>query len=205
MPVGDVLLEDLGATPRAPARRGRCSPPAWFSMNAQRVRQLADVVVVGGDARQQRVGADRLGGPLGQVADHQRVVVGPGVSRRSRRSSGCDGLASSRSWKTVRMPKRLPTTWKRADRGDRRADRRPPARRPTAGGCRSGRASPSSEKIDDDDDVGDDDREPGLQEDADAVAAPDGDDPGHAADEDVGRELQRDAVRRPRRGWPAWP
>ena len=32
-------------------------------------------MVVGRDARQQRIGADRLGGALGEVADHQRVVV----------------------------------------------------------------------------------------------------------------------------------
>ena len=44
----------------------------------ERVRELADVVVVGRDARQQRVGADRLGGALGQVADHERVVVRAG-------------------------------------------------------------------------------------------------------------------------------
>ena len=41
----------------------------------ERVRQLADVVVVRRDAGDQRVGADRLGGPLGQVGDHDRVVV----------------------------------------------------------------------------------------------------------------------------------
>ena len=40
-----------------------------------RVGQLADVVVVGRDAGDQRIGADRLGGPLGEVADHERVVV----------------------------------------------------------------------------------------------------------------------------------
>ena len=50
-------------------------PSAWFSMNASGLRELADVVVVGGDARQQRVRADRLGRALGEVADHQRVVV----------------------------------------------------------------------------------------------------------------------------------
>ena len=43
----------------------------------QRVLHLADVVVVGRDAGQQRVGADRLGGPLGEVADHDAVVVRP--------------------------------------------------------------------------------------------------------------------------------
>ena len=41
----------------------------------ERVGQLADVVVVGRDAGQERIGADRLGGALGEVADHQRVVV----------------------------------------------------------------------------------------------------------------------------------
>ena len=44
----------------------------------ERVRQLADVVVVGRDAREQRIGADRLRRPLREVPDHQRVVVGPG-------------------------------------------------------------------------------------------------------------------------------
>ena len=44
----------------------------------ERVRELADVVVVGRDAGDQRIGADRLRGALGQVADHQRVVIGAG-------------------------------------------------------------------------------------------------------------------------------
>ncbi len=34
----------------------------------------------------------------------------PGVSTRSRRSSGCDGFASSSSWKTVRIPNTDPST-----------------------------------------------------------------------------------------------
>ena len=34
----------------------------------------------------------------------------PGVSTSRRRSSGCDGFASSSSWKTVRMPKTEPRT-----------------------------------------------------------------------------------------------
>ena len=41
----------------------------------QRVLHLADVVVVGRDTRQQRVGADRLRRALGEVADHDAVVV----------------------------------------------------------------------------------------------------------------------------------
>ena len=43
-----------------------------------RVVQLADVVVVGGDARDERVGVDGLGRLLREVADHQRVVVRAG-------------------------------------------------------------------------------------------------------------------------------
>ncbi len=43
----------------------------------QRVLHLADVVVVGRHAGEQRVGTDRLRRPLGEVADHDRVVVGP--------------------------------------------------------------------------------------------------------------------------------
>ena len=43
-----------------------------------RPAHLADVVVVAGDLREQRVGADRLGGLLGQVPDHHAVVVGAG-------------------------------------------------------------------------------------------------------------------------------
>ncbi len=34
----------------------------------------------------------------------------PGVSMSRRRSSGCDGLASSSSWNAVRIPKTLPRT-----------------------------------------------------------------------------------------------
>ena len=37
----------------------------------ERVRQLADVVVVGRDPDHQRIGAHGLGGPFREVADHQ--------------------------------------------------------------------------------------------------------------------------------------
>ena len=43
----------------------------------ERVLHLADVVVVGRDARQERIRADRLGRALGEVADHHAVVVRP--------------------------------------------------------------------------------------------------------------------------------
>ena len=75
--VGDVLLEHWALTSGS-SWSWMFSPPAWFSMNAERVRELADVVVVGRDARDERVGADGLGRPLGEVADHQRVVVRAG-------------------------------------------------------------------------------------------------------------------------------
>ena len=42
------------------------------------VGELADVVVVGRDTRDERVGTDRFGRPFREVADHQRVVIRPG-------------------------------------------------------------------------------------------------------------------------------
>ena len=42
----------------------------------ERVPHLADVVVISADARDQRVRADDLGGPLGEVRHQQRVVIG---------------------------------------------------------------------------------------------------------------------------------
>ena len=56
----------------------------------------------------------------------------PGVSTSSRRSSGCDGFASSSSWNTVRIPNTLPRTAKRADRRDGRARRRRPTEAPSS-------------------------------------------------------------------------
>ena len=41
------------------------------------LHQLSDIVVVGTDPQQQRVGADGVGAGLGEVADRQRVLVGP--------------------------------------------------------------------------------------------------------------------------------
>ena len=51
--------------------------PGLVLDEGERILHLADVVVVGRDPRHQRIGADRLGGPLGEVADHHAVVVGP--------------------------------------------------------------------------------------------------------------------------------
>ena len=87
----------------------------------ERVRELADVVVVGRDAGQQRVGADRLGGALGEVADHQRVVVRPGrldeqpAQQRLRRVGQLQQLEHGQD------PEHRAEHRERADRGDRRA------------------------------------------------------------------------------------
>src|SRR5579862_5587736 len=73
-PVRDVLLEDLGR--RLGIELVVDVLAAGLVLDERgRVRQLADVVVVGRDAGDQRIGADRLGRALGQVPDHQRVVV----------------------------------------------------------------------------------------------------------------------------------
>ena len=40
--------------------------------------EFADVVVVGGDANQQRIGADHLSRALGEIADHDAVVIRAG-------------------------------------------------------------------------------------------------------------------------------
>ena len=100
------------------------SPPAWFSMNAERVRELADVVVVGRHAGQQRIGADRLRRPLGEVADHQRVVVRAGrldeqpAQERLRRVRELEQLEDRQD------PEQAAEDRERADRRDRRARRR---------------------------------------------------------------------------------
>ena len=124
------------------------SPPAWFSMNAERVRELADVVVVGRDAGDQRVGADRLGRALGEVPDHQRVVV------RARR---LDEQAPQQRLRRIRQleqledgqdPEHRAQDGERADRGDAGPRRRGGRREPQLEDARARRASPSSENTD---------------------------------------------------------
>ena len=75
--VGDVRLEDLGRHLRRQLVVDVLAAGLVLD-ERQRVVELADVVVVGGDAGEERVGADRFRGTLGEIADHQRVVVGPG-------------------------------------------------------------------------------------------------------------------------------
>ena len=95
-----------------------------------RVRELADVVVVGRDAGEQRVAADRLGRALGEVPDHQRVVVRARASRRAGAGAAAGtGSRARAAGTTVRIPNTDPMTAKLPDRRDRRAARR---RRPTA-------------------------------------------------------------------------
>ena len=75
-PVADVARDD----PRARLGRQVVVDVVGAGLvldEGQRVLHLADVVVVGRDPRQQRVGADRLGGALGEIADHDAVVIRP--------------------------------------------------------------------------------------------------------------------------------
>ena len=96
----------------------------------ERVRELADVVVVGRDAGHQRIGADRLGRALGEVADHQRVVVRPGrldqqaAQQRLRRVGQLEQLEDGQD------PEHRAEHRERPDRGDARARRRRGRREP---------------------------------------------------------------------------
>ena len=72
--VDHVLLEDPGADLRVELVVDVVAAGLVLD-ERERVRELADVVVVRRHAGHQRIGADRLGGALGEVADHQRVVV----------------------------------------------------------------------------------------------------------------------------------
>ena len=147
------------------------SPPAWFSMNAERVRELADVVVVGRDAGHQRVGADRLRGALGEVADHQRVVVRARASRPAAAAA-----AAGTGWRARaagrRSGSRTPSRGRRTCRPPRCPSPPPtPPRRTTARGCPRRSRAPSSEKTDHDERVDDEDRDRRLDEDLEPVAA----------------------------------
>ena len=75
--VGDVGLEHLGRL-----FRGQLVVQVLAARlvldETDRVRELADVVVIGRHAGQERVGTNGLCRALGQVSDHQRVVIGPG-------------------------------------------------------------------------------------------------------------------------------
>src|SRR3954454_812429 len=97
----------------------------------------------------------------------------PGVSTSRRRRSGWDGFASSSSWNTVRIPKRLPRTAKLATA----ATAAPPAPARGGGGT-AGRGRGCAPQLDDAAKVAgaeqrerrhherlhDEDRDPGLEE-----------------------------------------
>ena len=161
----------------------------------ERVVELADVVVVGRDAGDERVGTDGFRGSLGEIADHERVVVRARRLVSRRRSSGWDGFASSSSWKTVRIPKRMPRAAKQPT-----ATTAAPAADATDAPHNSSTPltsrSPRRRRRRDDGDVDERDREAGLDEHVQTVAATDADDPGQTAQQDVGRELERTAVDR---------
>ena len=96
----------------------------------------------------------------------------------------------------MRIPKRLPTTWKVPTVAI--AEPTPAASEAPQSWRMPGEVARSQQREDrDHDHVGDHDREARLEEDPHAVAATHGDDPGHAPDEDVGGELEREAVRGP--------
>ena len=120
----------------------------------------------------------------------------PGVSTRSRRSSGCDGFASSSSWKTVRIPNRLPRTANEptaATAAPAAAARAAPHSWRTPVRSRAPRSEKTEMTSAPTTAIGD----AGLDEQVQPVAAADGDDAGEAAEQDVRRELERGAVDRP--------
>ena len=119
----------------------------------------------------------------------------PGVSTSRRRSSGWDGLASSSSWNTVRIPNTEPSTANvptaatdepAADAAEANHSSRTPADVARA----EQREDRHDQRVDDEHG----DRR--LDEDLQPIALADGDDAGQPAEEDVGRELERRAVRR---------
>ena len=120
---GDVALEQLGGRLRVELVVDVLAARLVLD-ERDRVRELADVVVVRRDAGEQRIGADRLGraSPRGCRPSGSGGTC-PGVSTRSRRSRGCDGFASSSSWNTVTIPNSEPRTANEPDRRHRRAAR----------------------------------------------------------------------------------
>ena len=171
-PVGDVALEDLGRRLRVELVVDVVAAGLVLDVR-ERVGQLADVVVVGGDAGEQRVGADRLGGPLGQVGDHDRVVVGAGrldqqaAQQRLRRVRQLEQLEHRQDPEHVAEHRE----GARPRRPRHRPRRRP--RRPTAG-CTPVRSRCAEEpERRHDEGVDEGDRDPGLDERVEPIAPPD--------------------------------
>ena len=172
--VGDVGLEDLGRRLRVELVVDVVAAGLVLD-ERERVRELADVVVVGRHAGEQRVGADRLRRPLGEVADHQRVVVRARASRRGA-GGGAAGTGSPARAAGTRSGSRTgcPSTANEPDGRDRRArggDDRGAHQLDDAAGV----VRPEEPEHRDDEDVDDRDQQAGLDEDLEPVAAPDRD------------------------------
>ena len=146
-------------------------------------------MVVGRDAGDQRVGADASAARSARLPTISEWWYVPGASISRRRRSGWDGLASSSSWNEVVIPNRLPSTANVPDGRDRpargRRDRAPHS-------WIAGQVAVAEERERrHDHDVDDRHRHPGLHERPEPFAAPDHDDAGQPAEEDVRRELER--------------
>jgi len=168
----------------------------------QRVRELADIVVITLRTRVRSGSAPIASArPFREVAHHQRGGgTCPGVSTRSRRRSGCDGFASSRSWNTVRIPNRLPRTAK-PPADQRPTPLRPPTRVSAPTSSRAGRGcreAPITRTVDTTRTLAIATAQPGLDKDLEPIAAADRHDPGKSpAEERVGREFERIRVSAP--------
>ena len=187
--VGDVLLEDLGAHLGIELVVDVLAAGLVLD-ERERVRELADVVVVGRDAGDERVGADRLGRALGQVADHQRVVV------RARR---LDEQPAQQRLRRVRQleqledgedPEDRAEHRERADRGHARAGRRRRRREPQLEDAAHVARAEQRERRSRPRRLTTNTAIAGLDEDLEPVAAADRDDPGHPAQEDVRRRTR---------------
>ena len=156
----------------------------------QRVRKLADVVVIGCDTSDERVGADGLRGPFRQVPDHERVVVG---------AWGFDEQAAQERLRWIGQFQEL-EDGQDPEHGAEDSER--PDRRHT--GPHGGHSGPEpqlqnapqvarTQQREDRDDHGVDDegRHRRLYEDLQSIALADRQDAGHPTQEDVGRQLQR--------------
>ena len=170
--VDDVLLEDPGADLRVELVVDVLAAGLVLD-ERERVRELADVVVVGGHAGHQRVGADRLGGALGEVADHQRVVV---RARASRPAAA--GAAAATGWPARaagrRSGSRRPSRAPRTARPPRRPSRAAEARRGEPQLEDAAQVARAEQREDRDDQrVDDEHRDRRLEEDLEPVAAAD--------------------------------
>ena len=191
-PVGDVLLEDLGGDLGVQLVVDVLAAGLVLD-ERERVRQLADVVVIRRHAGKERIRADRFRRPLGEVADHQRMVIGAGR------------LDEQPSHERLRRVRQLEQLENRQDPEEVAEDRKAADGRDGRAGRRRKRGTDELEEPTEimgteqgerryDQDVGDGDREPGLDEDLEPIAAANGEDPGEPAEQDVRGQLQRVAV-----------